>query len=157
MLHAMMAAAFQNMCEANDVAINVCQRAVYGISHTGLRGKVHHALWLVRFKGVLNGLAVGQVNAQVRVAGVLGVTRKSSLFKGRVVIVVVVVYSNDCVAASQKPEHEGRSNKTSRTGDEDFHLIISEQIAAVDFVCYIIQVIRHSVGNNDVCFLFELS
>ena len=86
----------------------------------------------------MNGLAVSQVDAQMGVVGVLGVTRQASLFKGRVVIVVVVVYANDCVAARQEPEHEGRPNKTSRTGDEDFHLIVSEQIAAVDFVRHII-------------------
>ena len=84
-------------------------------------------------------------------------TRQASLFKGRVVIVVVVVYANDCVTARKQAQCESGTNKTSRAGDEDFHLIISEQIAAVDFVCYITQIIRHSVGNNDICFLFELS
>jgi hypothetical protein len=65
------AAAFQNMCKANDVAINVCQRVVNGIAHTGLGFEIDHALRLARFKGVLNALAVGQVDAQMGVVGVL--------------------------------------------------------------------------------------
>ena len=134
MFNAIVTASFKDVCKADDVAIDVRQWVVNGIANTGLRGKVHHALWLVRFKGVLYGLAIGKVDAQMGVPGVLGVTRQASIFKGRVVIVVVVVYANDCVAARQEPEYKGRPNKTSGTGDKDFHSIISEQVAAIDFV-----------------------
>lgn len=102
-------------------------------------------------------MTVDQIDAQMGVVGVVNMASQSCFFKCWVIVVVVVVYANDCVATRQEPERKGRPNKTSRSCDEDFHSIISEQVAAVDFVCYIIQIFCNAVGNNDVCFLLELS
>ena len=93
-----MTTTFKNVGKANNVAINVGQRVVNGIANTSLSCQIDHPLRLVSFKGVLNGLTVDQVDAQMGVVRVLGVTRKTSLFKCRIVIVVVVIDANDCVA-----------------------------------------------------------
>lgn len=94
------------MGEADDVAVDVGQRVFNGVAYPCLGGEVHHALRLVLCETVLHGLPVGQVDAQVGVVGVVGVTRQLRFLDGRIVIVVVVVDADDGVATVQKAKNE---------------------------------------------------
>ena len=44
------AAAFQNMCKANDVAVDVGQWVVNGITYTRLGCEIHYSIWFMSFK-----------------------------------------------------------------------------------------------------------
>ena len=95
----MVAAAFQNVCKADDVTVDVGHRVVDGVAHPGLGGEVDHALRLVRGEGCFYGAAVSQVDAQVCVIKVIGIPCQSRFFDCGVVIIVVVVNANNRVAA----------------------------------------------------------
>ena len=99
MLHTMMTAALEDMGKANNVAVDVSKWVVDGVTHASLGRQIDHPLWLVCGETVFNGLAISQVNSQMRVIGMAIKTRQTGLFDGRVVIVVVVVNTNDNVAA----------------------------------------------------------
>ena len=104
--------------KADDVAVDVGQRVVDGVAHPGLSGEVDHALGLVRGKSCFDRLAVGQIDAQVGVVGVIGMPGQARFFDGRVVIGVVVVNANNRVAAFEQTQGEGRADEAGRAGDE---------------------------------------
>ena len=99
MLDAMVTAPFEDVGKANDVAVNVSKWVVDGVTHASLGSQIDHPYWLVCGETVFNGLAISQVNSQMRVIGMAIKTRQTGLFDGRVVIVIVVVNTNDHVAA----------------------------------------------------------
>ena len=99
MLNTMVTAPFEDVSKANDVAVDVSKWVVDGITHTSLGRQIDHPLWLVCGETVFNGWAICQVNSQMRVVGMVIKTRQTGLFDGRVVIVIVVVNTNDHVAA----------------------------------------------------------
>ena len=68
MLHPVVAAAFEDMEEAGDVAGDIDVRVLGGIAHAGLRGQVDHALGLVRRESRLDGCPVGQICVQFHAA-----------------------------------------------------------------------------------------
>ena len=98
------------MREADDVAVNIGHRVIDGIAHPGLGGKVDNALGFVRSKNGFNSLAVGQIDAQVGVVGVIGMPGQTCFFDGGVVIVVVVVDTYDGVA-TLKESCDGDQNR----------------------------------------------
>ncbi len=89
---------FEDVGKANDVAVDVSKWVVDGVTHASLGRQIDHPLWLMFGEAVLNSLAICQVNSQMRVVGMVIKTRQTGLFDGRVVIVVVVVNTNDHVA-----------------------------------------------------------
>ena len=99
MLNTMVTAPFEDVSKANDVAVDVSKWVVDGLTHTSLGRQIDHPLWLVCGETVFNGRSICQVNSQMRVVGMVIKTRQTSLFDDRVVIVIVVVNTNDHVAA----------------------------------------------------------
>ncbi len=75
MFHAALTTAFEDMGEPDDVAVNIGERTLDGVSYAGLSGKVHHPLRAMRGKTCLYRLAVGQIDAQVSVVGIMQVPR----------------------------------------------------------------------------------
>ncbi len=73
MLHAGVTTAFEDMGETDDVAVNIGERALEGVSCAGLGGKVHHPVRVMRGKTCLYPLAVGEIDAQVGVIGIIQV------------------------------------------------------------------------------------
>jgi len=114
----MVAAAFQNVCKADDVTIDVGQRILDGVAHSSLGGEVDYALGLVRGKGFFYGATVSQVDAQVCVVDVIGMPGQSRFFDCGVVIIVVIVNANNRVAALKQTQGESRADEAGGTGDE---------------------------------------
>ena len=57
-LNAVVAATFQDVSEADDVAVYVGERVLNGVTHSGLGSEVDHALGLVGGKALFNRLTV---------------------------------------------------------------------------------------------------
>jgi hypothetical protein len=55
-------AAFQDMCETQDVAVDVGERIFNGIANTGLCSQINDTLWLVRFKAGFDCLPIREIN-----------------------------------------------------------------------------------------------
>ena len=99
MLDTMVTAPFEDVSKPNDVAVDVSKWVVDGVTHASLGRQVDHPLWLVCGEAVFNGLSICQVDSQMRVIGMAIKTRQTGFFDGRVVVVVVVVNTNDHIAA----------------------------------------------------------
>ncbi len=117
MLDAVVAAAFKDVGEADDVAVDVGERVLDGVAHTGLGGEVDDALGLVSGKGRFDSAAIGEVDAQMGIAGVLGVAGQPRFLDNRIVVVVVVVDADDCIAALKQPQNEGGADEASSARD----------------------------------------
>ena len=61
MLDAVVAAAFENVEEADEIGIGVGVRMVEGVAHAGLRGEMHDAVRPFRREEVGDGGTVGEV------------------------------------------------------------------------------------------------
>ena len=100
-LNTVVAAAFQDVRKADDVAVDIGKRVFNGVTHAGLGGEVDDSLRLVGGKALFHGFAVTDVDAQVGIVGVTCMACQSCLFNGRVVVVVVVVDTDDGVTTLQ--------------------------------------------------------
>src|SRR3546814_4721587 len=58
----MVAAAFQNVQEPGEVAVDIGPRILQGIPHAGLGGEMNHHVRAVRLKQLIDGRGVGQVH-----------------------------------------------------------------------------------------------
>ena len=141
-LDLVMAAGFQNVQEADQVALQVGIRVRDGVAHAGLGGEVHDLVELffgkelvqgflvvdahlyesaVLVLGTLNHGAVGEV-----VAGLLDAAfAESTVFEADIVIVVNIVEAHDFIAAFREHEHELGANKTCCTCNQNFHAVKS--------------------------------
>ncbi len=70
--HAIVAATFEDMTKANEVAVDVGERVLKGVAHAGLGGQVDHALGFMGLKQLSHAGAVGHVHADMGVVGVIG-------------------------------------------------------------------------------------
>ena len=118
---AVVAAAFEHVQEAGDVAGHVYVRVLRGVAHAGLGGQVHHPLRLVGGEGGVDGGAVGQVGGDVGVARVVAEARQPCLFQSDVVVVVEVVDAHHFVAAFKQALGQVGTDEAGGAGDEDFH------------------------------------
>ena len=117
MLHAVVAAAFQDMQEAYDIGADVHMWVLRGVAHAGLRGQVHHALRPVCGENALYRGAVGQVCMHVGVVGMVGEARQPRLLQVHIVVVRQIVDAGDLVAAREQAHGEVGANEPGGTGD----------------------------------------
>ena len=101
-LNIVMAAALGDMTKSNQGAVDVGQRFLGGIPHTGLGGQIHHALRLVGFEQVFYAGTIGQIDPGVGVIRVL--TRETHFSQRRIVVVVVVINTNNLFAALEETQ-----------------------------------------------------
>ena len=102
MLDAVVAAAFQDVQEAGDIAGDVDVGVFGGVADAGLGGKMHDPLGLVLGEGGLDRSAIGEISGDMGVAGQRQQPIQPRLFQSRVVIVVEVVEADDLLAAGQQ-------------------------------------------------------
>ena len=102
MFHAIVSAAFEDVGEADDVAINVGERVFDGVTYASLCCQIDHSLGLVCCKTIVDGLSICKIDSQMCVFGMVSKAPKTSLFNGRVVIVVMVVDANDGITTCKK-------------------------------------------------------
>ena len=99
----MMAATFKNMGKTHDIAVDIGEWVVKRVAHTCLGRQVNHALGFVTGEGRLHRLTVGKVDAQMGIVWMCRVAGQARLFKRGIVVVVVVIYTNYCIATFQEP------------------------------------------------------
>ncbi len=121
MLDVTVAAGFENVDEADQIALHIGARVLDRITHTGLRGQVHHPLRLERGEGVVHRSCIGQIGALVDVVRMFGEARQAGFLQRRVVIVVVVVDPINGIAARQQALREGGADEAGGAGDQNAH------------------------------------
>ena len=62
--HAIVAAPFEDLGETDDVAVDIGERVFDGVAHARSGGQIHHQVRLMGGETVLDGLAVGEVDAR---------------------------------------------------------------------------------------------
>ncbi|KAG1462788.1 hypothetical protein G6F57_013883 [Rhizopus arrhizus] len=118
-LHATVAAQFEHVDEADQVAVDVGVRVFQRIAHAGLRGQVDHRgrLHLVEQRG--QAVAVGQVErAQVQRRAQRGHAVALDL---RIVVVVEVVQADHRLARLQQRAGGVGTDEAGSAGEQDGH------------------------------------
>ncbi len=124
MRHLVVAAAFEDVGEADDVALDVGMRILQRVADAGLGGQVDH---LVEFLGGEQGLhawAVGDIELDEAEVGMAGQAGQAALLERHFVVVVKVVEADNLIAAGQQAQGGGHADKTGGAGDENFHELI---------------------------------
>ncbi len=116
-----MAAAFEHVEKADDVAAHVGVGVLQRVAHPGLRRQVDGPVEGIIGEDSLHGLGVGEVEA-------LEVERvepfellQPGLLEGDVVVVVEVVDTDHCGAAFEETAGDVHPDEAGGTGDEDVH------------------------------------
>mmetsp|Transcript_59449 Transcript_59449/g.140639 ORF Transcript_59449/g.140639 Transcript_59449/m.140639 type:complete len:306 (+) Transcript_59449:1652-2569(+) len=123
-LHAAVAAAFQDVGEADDVAVDVGVGVLDRVAHPGLRRQVHHPVEALFGKQLGHALAVGHVHLHEAEARLAVQARQAVLLELGAVVVVEVVQAHHFVAARQQDLADMHADEAGGAGDEYFHLSI---------------------------------
>ena len=102
MLNLVVAAAFQNIDEPNDIAVDVSMRVLQGIAHTGLSREIDDFLRLMFLKCRVHAWAVGNIESKVGKISMVFDSGQSVDFKTDFVIVVQIVDTNNFIAPLQQ-------------------------------------------------------
>jgi len=135
-LDLLVAAAFQDIAEPDDVALHVGAGVLDAVAHAGLRSQVHDVGKLVGPEQVLQRRQVCDFFLDEVVVGVFRaldqlpvghrVARDARFFQARnlqtdVVVVVDAVQPHDFVARRYQPVGEVEADEAGGAGEEDFH------------------------------------
>ena len=102
MLDAVVAAAFEDVQEADDVAVDVDVRILDRIAHAGLRREVDDAAEFLGRKQRLHAAAIGQVELyEAEIPLPLQYLEARGL-EARIVVVVEIVEADDLIAAREQ-------------------------------------------------------
>ena len=71
MLDPLVTAALEDVCEAHQVGVHIGEGILDRVTHPRLRGQIHHPLGPVAGEGVGDRFTVLDVDAQVRIGGVV--------------------------------------------------------------------------------------
>ena len=110
-----MAATFQDVHKAQDVAIYIGVRILQGITHTRLGGKVNDAVELFSSKQPRDTLPVDHVHLDKTKARVRREPIEATFFQGDIVIVIEIVQPHDLVAARQQAQCGAHANEAGRS------------------------------------------
>ena len=116
-----MAAAFDDVQEADDVGLDVGVGVVRGVAHAGLGGEVDDALRSVGGEGVFDGVAVGEVGDDLGEAGAAFEAGEAGALEVDVVVVVEVVEADDFVAAVEQALGDVRADEAGGSCNQKFH------------------------------------
>ena len=116
-----MTAAFEDVREADDVAVDVGKRILQRVAHAGLRREVNHALELLAREQLRHPRPVGEIQLDEAEVRPLPQLREPRLLQRDVVVVVEVVEPDDFVAALQQELRGVEADEAGRAGDEKFH------------------------------------
>lgn len=155
-LHAVVAAGFEHVAKADEVALDVGLRVGERVAHAGLRGQVNDALGLLSSKDGHQACCVCHVGFDEAELLPGAQLLQPGFFEGGIVVVVEVVQANDFVAACQQYECCVHANKAGRTCEEDFHSVAAIEIAGIDFVGNVLQTGGLPICNDDVAALLEV-
>ena len=95
MLHGIMTAGFQNVIEANHVALDVSIRVSDGVTNTSLGTKIHNNIRVVLLEDVVDETLVRKVSLDECVASKLLKFCQTCFFDADIVVVVHVIQTDD--------------------------------------------------------------
>ena len=121
MLDTVMAAAFQNVQGADDVAFDVGMRVLERVTHAGLRGEVDDLLETFLREQRFHRRAVLEIDAHHRERVVVIEKRSARLLQRDVVVVVEVIEAHDRVAALQELLRGVKADEPGGACDEYLH------------------------------------
>lgn len=160
MLHRVVAASLEHVEEADEVALQVGARVLDRVTHARLGGEVHHDVEAVLSEQALDEGGIAQVathesKAALRVG--LGQHAKARVLDAGVIVAVEIVESdNHVIGFLEQLLDEERSDETGGSGDEDFfichsyHLVSFEQVACIDLVRHVRELVAPAVGHDHV-------
>ena len=127
MLHRMLAAAFQQVHEAGQVAVHVSLGIRQGIADPGLRRHVQHDLRLPFPEYPIQRRPVGQVGLHKLEARSPLQLRQPRPLQRRVVVIVEIVVAQHLLATVEELPSTIEANEAGGTRDEDFHVLDAEE------------------------------
>ena len=104
MLHLVVAAAFENIGETDDIALDVSVRILQGIANAGLGGQVDDLVELLVGKQLVHAGTVGHVELDEAEAGQRSQALQTALLERDFVVIVQIVEADDLVAAGQEAQ-----------------------------------------------------
>src|SRR6185437_16223498 len=113
------AAALEDIGEANEIGVHIRMRIDQRIAHARLRGEMHDMRKPVLGEQRGNAVAVGKVELDEAEAGMSGKLRETGILQLRIVIGVEVVEADNGAAAFQKSLGDVEADKTGGAGNED--------------------------------------
>jgi hypothetical protein len=125
-LHLAVAAAFEDVHEADQVAVDVGMRVLQRIAHAGLGGQVDHAVEAFSAANSASMPARSATSSFTKRKPAGGCSRASrSSFSADVVVVVEVVEADHLVAARQQAQAVVHADEPGTTSNQDFHFLVS--------------------------------
>jgi len=124
MLDAAVPAGFQNIDEADQIALHVGMRILDRIAYAGLRGQIHHPLRFEIGEGALHRTVVFQRSLH---EGKIRVRRQAiqpCALQVHVVIGIQIVVAEHGFAARQQTLRQRRTNESGGAGDEYSHSFV---------------------------------
>ena len=120
MLDAGVPAAFENVQETDDIAIDVGVGILERMAHTRLSRQMYDPIGRFALEHVVDSCPVGNVDLDEAEAVALSQPRQSRLLQGNVVVVVEVVQPQNIVAAREQPLRDMHPDESRRSCDPDF-------------------------------------
>src|SRR6185437_3566451 len=119
MAAAVVAAAFENIGEADEIGVHIRMRIDQRIAHARLRGEMHDMRKPVLGEQRGNAVAVGQVELDEAEAGMPGKLRETGVLQLRIVISIEIVETDNGAAAFQKSLGDVEADKPGGAGNKD--------------------------------------
>ena len=120
-LDAVVAAAFQHVEGAGDVAAHVGVWVLERMAHAGLRREVHHALKFLAREERGHGRLVGEVELHEAKLRLHREAREARLLERNVVVLIQVIETDHLVTAREQPLGRVRADEAGGAGQENFH------------------------------------
>ena len=159
-LDRVVAACLKDVEEADEVALEVGTRVLDGVADARLGGEVHHDVEAALGEQALDEGGVAQVAANESEAAVgvyLGQHAQARVLDAGVVVAVEVVEADDhVIGLLEQLLDEERADEAGGSGDEDFsichsyHLVSFKQVACIDLVRHIRELVAPAVGDDHV-------
>ena len=121
MLDCVVAAPFQDIERAGDVAPDVGVRRFQRIAHAGLRGQVHYTRELLLCEQLAHRLIVGEIELDEAERRQLLQLRQPRLLQRDVVVVVEVVEADDLMPAGKQAPGGVKSDEPGGACQQIFH------------------------------------
>jgi hypothetical protein len=121
--HAAVSAAFENVHEAHDVAVDVGVGIQQGVAHAGLGGKMHHAIEILLGEQRRHAGAICHVHLDEAEVFRRQQPGQTIALEFRAVVVVEVVQADHSIASRQQQLRNMHAYEASRARDQDFHLL----------------------------------
>lgn len=95
MFYRIMAASFQNVIEANHVALDVSIRVGDGVTHTSLSTQIDHNIRVMLLKNAVDKCFVRKVSLDKCIVLELLKLRKTSFLDADIIVIVHVIQTDD--------------------------------------------------------------